>query len=69
VFWVQPEIADSIITPTQRELFPMLKGMLGISKKDREHSRWQFGNPVTFTDEKPNAPRAPGERSMSVSNP
>ncbi|MFL5561513.1 MAG: carboxypeptidase-like regulatory domain-containing protein [Gemmatimonadaceae bacterium] len=53
VFWAQPEIADSLITPTQRELFPMLSGMLGISKKDREHSQWMFGNPVTFADEKP----------------
>jgi len=69
VFWVQPEIADSIITPTQRELFPMLKGMVGIPKKDREHSRWMFGNPVTFSDEKPKPVQAPGERNMSVTRP
>ncbi len=68
VFWVQPEIAGAIVTPTQLELFPMLKGMLGISKKDREHSRWQFGNPVTFTDEKPKPQRPPGERSLQVNN-
>ena len=46
VFWEQPEIADAIITPTQRDLFPMLKGMLAVEKKDRENSQWQFGNPV-----------------------
>ena len=69
VFWVQPEIADSIITPTQRELFPMLKAMVGIAKKDREHSRWMFGNPVTFSDEKPKPAVAPGERNVQVSNP
>lgn len=68
VFWVQPEIADSIITPTQRELFPMLKSMVGIPKKDREHSRWMFGNPVTFTDETPKS-AAPGERNVQVGNP
>jgi hypothetical protein len=45
-FWEQPEIADAAITPTQRELFPMLKGMLAVEKKDRERSQWQFGSPV-----------------------
>jgi hypothetical protein len=54
IFWEQPEIADSAITPSQRELFPMLKGMLSIPSQDREHSQWQFGSPVTFTD-KPKA--------------
>ena len=59
VFWQQPEIADSIVTPTQKELFPMLRGMVSIPKKEREHSQWMFGNPVTFKDEpaKPNVPR------------
>ena len=68
VFWLQPEIADSIISPTQRELFPMLKAMVGVPKNDRAHSRWMFGNPVTFTDEKPKAP-VPGERNMQVNSP
>jgi hypothetical protein len=67
IFWEQPEIADSIVTPTQKELFPMLKGMLGISKTDRLHSRWQFGNPVTFTDEKPRP--AAGSRGVQVTSP
>ena len=50
IFWEQPEIADSAVTPAQRELFPVLKGMLGISARDREKSRWFFGNSVTFAD-------------------
>lgn len=50
IFWEQPEIADSSITPSQRELMPMFKSMLAVPMKDREHSQWQFGNPVTFAD-------------------
>jgi hypothetical protein len=56
VFWQQPEVADSTITPSQRELMPMFKQMLSVPQKDREHSQWQFGNPVTFTDN-PQRPR------------
>lgn len=55
IFWEQPEIADSIVTPTQRELMPMLKGMLSIPKKEREHNQWQFGRPVKLRDEKRSA--------------
>lgn len=54
-FWLQPEIADSIITPTQRELMPMLVGMLNIPKDQREHSQWSFGSAVSLTD-KPKKP-------------
>ena len=50
IFWVQPEIADSIVTPTQRELMPTLKGLLSTPVANREHSQWQFGWPVTFAD-------------------
>jgi len=46
IFWEQPEIADSIITSTQKQLFPMLGHMVEVTKKDRENSQWQFGNPV-----------------------
>jgi len=67
IFWVQPEIADSIITPTQKELFPMLKAMVATPKNDRLHSRWQFGNPVTFADEKPRPPA--GGRGVQVTVP
>jgi hypothetical protein len=46
IFWEQPEIADSIVTPAQKELFPMLRRMVDVPKKEREHSQWQFGHPV-----------------------
>jgi hypothetical protein len=52
VFWEQPEIADSLINATQRELIPMLKGMLSTPQKDREHSQWQFGHAVKLKDER-----------------
>jgi hypothetical protein len=50
IFWEQPEIADSIVTPTQRELVPMFKSMVATPMVNRERSRWQFGRPVTFAD-------------------
>ncbi len=55
VFWEQPEIADSIVTPAQRELIPLFKNMLSVPKAQREHSQFQFGRPVTLVDR----PRAP----------
>jgi carboxypeptidase family protein len=55
VFWEQPEIAGSIVTPSQRELMPMFKAMLAVPMKEREHSQWRFGHSVTFAD-KPKAP-------------
>ena len=50
VFWEQPEVADSLVTPTQRELFPMLKNMVAVPKRDRENSQWNFGSPVLLVD-------------------
>lgn len=47
-FWRQPEIADSSLTSTQRELFPMLQRMVATPQREREHSQWQFGYPVPF---------------------
>lgn len=55
IFWEQPEIAGDIVTPSQRELMPMFKNILGVPMKEREHSQWSFGHPVTFAD-KPKAP-------------
>src|SRR5262245_18356205 len=43
IFWEQPEIADSLVTPAQRELIPIFKNMLATPKEAREHSQWQFG--------------------------
>ena len=59
VFWVQPEIAAAIVTPSQRELMPMFKSMLAVPAKEREHSQWEFGHPVTFSD-KPKGPNPAG---------
>jgi hypothetical protein len=50
VFWQQPEVADSIVTPSQRELVPMFKSILATPKEGREHSQWEFGHPVTVAD-------------------
>jgi hypothetical protein len=55
IFWKQPEIADSLVTPAQRELIPMFKSMVAVPQKDREFSQWQFGRPVTVAD-KPRPP-------------
>jgi len=46
IFWEQPEVADSIVTPAQKEIFPMLVNMLATTKKEREHSQWMFGQSV-----------------------
>jgi hypothetical protein len=49
IFWEQPEIADSLITPAQRELMPLMKALLGVSKDNREiGARFMFGRPVTL---------------------
>jgi hypothetical protein len=34
---------------------PIFKTILGVPMKDREHSQWGFGHPVTFAD-KPKVP-------------
>ena len=53
LFWEQPEIAAAIVTPSQRELMPIFKAMLGIPTSNRERAQFNFGSPVTFL-EKPN---------------
>jgi Carboxypeptidase regulatory-like domain len=52
-FWEQPEIAASLITPAQRDLMELLKGMLQEPAKNREQSHWFFGNQVKFEKPKP----------------
>ena len=61
IFWQQPEISDSIITVSQKDLFPMFKGMIATPMKDRERSQWQFGRPVTYSDKPKPAPAAPSK--------
>ncbi|HEY0997889.1 MAG TPA: carboxypeptidase-like regulatory domain-containing protein [Gemmatimonadaceae bacterium] len=53
LFWQQPEVADSIITPTQRQLMPTLANMLNTPARQRETSQWQFGWPVSLDDRTP----------------
>ncbi|MEO8621655.1 MAG: carboxypeptidase-like regulatory domain-containing protein [bacterium] len=71
IFWEQPEVADSIVTPSQKELFPMMKRLVEVPMREREHSQWQFGNPVTFSDKpKPGVSAVPPAGSgSSVSKP
>jgi len=65
IFWLQPEIVDAIVTPSQKELLPLLKGIVAIPQPDREHSQWQFGSPVTFRDAVPARPETPaGTRNL-----
>lgn len=56
IFWEQPEIADSIIAPVQRDLVPFLKRMLTLTAKEREGSRYSVGFPVTMEARKASAP-------------
>lgn len=57
LFWQQPEVADSIVTPMQRDLMQMLKGMLETSQKDRENSQWYFGQNVPLVHKRPEPPK------------
>ena len=48
VFWEQPEVAAALLTPTQRDLMPMLRDMYAVPKPQRKDSQWMFGNEVKF---------------------
>ena len=66
IFWEQPEIADSLVTPAQKELFPLMSSLIRIPKHDREGAQWYFGGSVTLTDKPKQAPTplpAPGSKS------
>ncbi|HEV7990264.1 MAG TPA: carboxypeptidase-like regulatory domain-containing protein [Gemmatimonadaceae bacterium] len=69
VFWEQPEIADSILTPAQKEFFPMLPRMAAVPKREREHSQWQFGSPVTIPPWKSKRTGAPDPRPAGATAP
>ncbi len=60
IFWEQPEIADSIVTPSQKALMPMFARMVEVPQRERENSRWQFGNAVTLTDKPAPTQSPPG---------
>ncbi len=53
LFWEQTDIADSIITPQQKDLLPFIKNMTQVPKDDRKDSQWQFGFPVPLAHNKP----------------
>jgi hypothetical protein len=65
IFWEQPEIADSIVTATQKELYPMLSHMLNTTKKDRENSQVQFGHPVKMLP----TPKTAWQKSSEQASP
>jgi hypothetical protein len=46
IFWEQPEIADSLLTPIQRELMPILKALLSVPLQGRQQMDFNFGPPV-----------------------
>ena len=48
LFWRQPEVADAMLSPTQRQLFPLLGIMLGTPARQRETGYFRFGFPVPF---------------------
>lgn len=68
IFWRQPEIADSIVTPAQRELVPMFKTMVSIPQAERANSQWVFGHAVLLGDKAKAAPPS-GRTSVDVTSP
>ncbi|MCC7055195.1 MAG: carboxypeptidase regulatory-like domain-containing protein [Gemmatimonadaceae bacterium] len=59
-FWEQPEIAAALLTPTQRDLMPVLRDMLATPQAQRKDAQWMFGHPVTFAAPKPAPATPPG---------
>lgn len=57
-FWEQPEIAAAMLSPTQRDLMPILRDMYATPKAQRLGSRWMFGSPIKFAKPAPAAPIA-----------
>lgn len=59
VFWEQPEIAAALLTPTQRDLMPILRDMFATPKAQRKNAQWMFGNEVKFVKPAPAQTAAP----------
>ncbi len=53
VFWEQVDVMSPIMTMQQRELLPMLKSIIAVTKDDRKNSQWYIGYPVPATYSKP----------------
>jgi hypothetical protein len=55
--WRTIDVADSLLTPLQRELIPFVKGMASAPRASRENSRFFMGYPVPFADSAATKPR------------
>lgn len=53
LFWEQADVADSIITPQQKDLLPFIRNMTATTREERKNSQWQFGHPVPLVHSKP----------------
>ena len=59
IFWEQPEIADSLLTSSQRHMMPPLEDMLRVPKSGRDRARWYFGSHVPLVEPKRGAAPRP----------
>ena len=66
LFWEQPEIVDTLVTGTQKELFPLVKALIGAPKERREHAHFMFGHPVAFSDKAAEPVARPGGQNVQV---
>ncbi|WP_275827832.1 carboxypeptidase-like regulatory domain-containing protein [Roseisolibacter sp. H3M3-2] len=57
IFWEQPEIADAVLTPAQRQLIPVLVTMLSRTARERKTYRQNFQYPVALDPLRAPAPR------------
>ena len=53
LFWEQADIAETILTPQQKELLPFIRNLMQVTKEERKDSQWMFGFPVPLTHNKP----------------
>ena len=59
IFWEQPEIADSLLTSSQRSLMPVLENMLRVPKSGRDRAHFYFGGNVPLVEPKRGAAPPP----------
>jgi hypothetical protein len=67
LFWEQVDVVQPIVTPTQQELLPFLRNILGVTKAQRKDSQWQFGYPVPLVHNRPRVGGEPGSGNLSIS--
>ena len=68
-FWEQPEIAAALLSPTQRDLMPLLRDMYATPKAVRTHARWMFGSEVKFAKPTPTIAPAPAPGTAAAKPP